>query len=348
MYSTTILILFVIFFFSIWYMCTWGPVDVVFTYYSPILETEVEREEKNKWKHVEGKEDFISEQEYIVRFTDCMELKYALRSVRTYLPWIRKIFIVISNTQKLPPWMKTESELSKNNIYIIRHAEIFYPSQVQPCYNSQSIESVLHRIPGLAEKFIYFNDDTFAIRNISQKFFFTNTRKSIVHFTDKTIFDPILDLEGTQYQHIRGKTHLELQKRLKKQYSCYGLWHQAKGFTKTQFINAERLVPDLFASTRSVHFRNRLKTYDILILVSYIAIFQEEAIPSYHNHHRAIYYSLDSDNKLLDKRKALIEKIKKNKTAALFCLNNSTPEDVDYVQDVCSLFVPNKIPDMEI
>ena len=43
-----------------------------------------------------------------------------------------------------------------------------------PVFNSRAIEINLHRIPGLAEQFVYFNDDMFITKPVTKEDFFKN------------------------------------------------------------------------------------------------------------------------------------------------------------------------------
>lgn len=90
------------------------------------------------------------------RFKSKDELKYSIRAICKYLPWYRKIFIV-SNCAK-PTWMNDSPQLEW-----VTHAQIFPDAKMLPTFNSHAIEACLHRIPGLSEKFIYFNDDVFVM-----------------------------------------------------------------------------------------------------------------------------------------------------------------------------------------
>ena len=81
------------------------------------------------------------------RYFDNEELKYSLRSVEKYAPWIRRIFIVTDN--QVPVWLDT----SHPKVQIVDHTEIM-PPECLPCYNSVIIEHHLHKIPGLSEHFL--------------------------------------------------------------------------------------------------------------------------------------------------------------------------------------------------
>ena len=81
------------------------------------------------------------------RYFDNEELKYSLRSIEKYAPWIRRIFIVTDN--QVPTWLNT----SHSKIQIVDHSEII-PHEYLPCFNSRVIEHHMHKIPGLAEHFL--------------------------------------------------------------------------------------------------------------------------------------------------------------------------------------------------
>ena len=101
------------------------------------------------------------------RFRDYGFLKYWFRGVEKFAPWVRKIHFV-TNGQK-PEW------LDENNpkINLVNHKD-YIPEQYLPTYNSVVIERYLHKIPGLAEHFVYFNDDFYIINHIEEERFFRN------------------------------------------------------------------------------------------------------------------------------------------------------------------------------
>ena len=83
-------------------------------------------------------------------FLDFNQLKYSLRSIEMYAPWIRNIFIV-TNGQK-PSW----ANFDHPRISIITHSEIFEDESDLPTFNSMAIEVHLHKIPGLRNIFNEF------------------------------------------------------------------------------------------------------------------------------------------------------------------------------------------------
>ncbi len=112
------------------------------------------------------------------RYANNDELKYSLRSIEMYAPWIRKVFIVTDN--QVPAWLDS----SNPRIKIIDHTEIM-PAEALPCFNSTVIEHFIYKIPGLSEYFLYANDDTFLGRPVEPGTFFTRDHLPIIRFRRK-------------------------------------------------------------------------------------------------------------------------------------------------------------------
>ncbi len=101
------------------------------------------------------------------RFRDYGLLRYWFRGVEKFAPWVRKIHFVTCGQK--PEWL----DAGNLKINLVNHADII-PAQFLPTYNSVVIERYIHKIPGLAEHFVYFNDDFFIINNVSRERFFKN------------------------------------------------------------------------------------------------------------------------------------------------------------------------------
>jgi hypothetical protein len=110
------------------------------------------------------------------RLSNNNELKYSIRSVIKYAPWVNKIFILMNPPKKIPSWF---NESYKNKIILVDHNDTF-KRQHMPCTNSNSIETTIINIPGLSEHFIYFNDDVFLGNNVSYLNFFNKDGSKII------------------------------------------------------------------------------------------------------------------------------------------------------------------------
>lgn len=103
------------------------------------------------------------------RFDDKNELKYSLRSLEKFAPWVRHIYIVTNG--QIPKWL----DLTNDRISIVPH-EILVPDiNLLPTFSSSAIETFIHRIPNLSERYIYFNDDIFLGSNIYPEDFYTDS-----------------------------------------------------------------------------------------------------------------------------------------------------------------------------
>ena len=101
------------------------------------------------------------------RFRDYGFLKYWFRGVEKFAPWVRKIHFLTCDQK--PDWLDT----SNPKLNLVSHKDVI-PAEFLPTYNSGVIERYIHRIPGLAEHFVYFNDDFYIIRPVSPARFFKN------------------------------------------------------------------------------------------------------------------------------------------------------------------------------
>lgn len=99
------------------------------------------------------------------RYRDWGLLPYWFRAVEAYAPWVNKVYFVTSG--ELPDWLN----LSNPKLVHVKH-EDFIPAQYLPTFSSNAIEINLHRIPGLSEHFVYFNDDMFLNAPIPSTYFF--------------------------------------------------------------------------------------------------------------------------------------------------------------------------------
>ena len=116
--------------------------------------------EKNRYSPVK-----IDDSNKVNRYRDWNLMKYWFRTLETNCPWIRKVFFVT--------WGHIPSFLNTNNkkLVVVKHDD-FIPKQYLPTFSSHTIELNLHRIPGLSECFLLFNDDMFIVRPLNQNHFF--------------------------------------------------------------------------------------------------------------------------------------------------------------------------------
>lgn len=102
-----------------------------------------------------------------VRYRDWDTLKYWFRGVEKYAPWVRHVYFV-TDDQK-PDWLNVDHPKLK----WVKHTD-FIPAEYLPTFCCQAIEWNLHRIEGISENFVFFNDDVFLIRDTKPEDFFVD------------------------------------------------------------------------------------------------------------------------------------------------------------------------------
>ena len=101
------------------------------------------------------------------RYKSRGELCYSIRSLELYAPWINKIYVVTDS--QIPDWIDIDKASSR--VTFVDHKDIMEADYL-PCFNSSAIETFLHRIEGLSEHFLYFNDDFMRNRQVFASDFF--------------------------------------------------------------------------------------------------------------------------------------------------------------------------------
>ena len=103
------------------------------------------------------------------------EIVLCVSSIIKFAPFIRKVFIVTDGQS--PNLNEIRRFVATDKISIIDHKEIFEGFEsFLPTFNIRSIDALLHKIKGLSEKFIYFNDDMFLIKESSASDWFENNK----------------------------------------------------------------------------------------------------------------------------------------------------------------------------
>jgi len=143
------------------------PIDAVFTWVDGAdPEWDARRRAHmaadGRWADLGEDHDAVS----AARFVSRDEIYYSVANVRRHLPWIRDVYIVTAGQRH------QGIAADFPDVRFIDHADIFPNQGVLPVFNSRAIESCVHRIPGLAEHFIYFNDDVMVTKPLNPEAFF--------------------------------------------------------------------------------------------------------------------------------------------------------------------------------
>ncbi|MFA9376834.1 MAG: Stealth CR1 domain-containing protein [Lachnotalea sp.] len=117
-----------------------------------------------------------------IRYRDWGNLQYWFRGVEKYAPWVNKIHFVTWG--HLPEWLDTTDP----RLNIVNHKD-YIPEKYLPTFNANTIELNLHRIAGLAEQFVYFNDDMFITRPVKPTDFFAKGKPKDIFSLNAIYFD---------------------------------------------------------------------------------------------------------------------------------------------------------------
>lgn len=245
------------------------------------------------------------------RYANNDELKYSLRSIELYAPWIRKIFIVTDN--QIPEWLDT----SNPKVKIIDHKDIM-PPQALPCFNSNVIEHFIYRIPELSEHYLYANDDMFLNKPTTPSTFFTSEGYPIIRFNRRPfrkltlLFkEKVLKKQLSQYvQAIRNSANL-----VDKKYGIYyggKTHHNIDSYRKSDCEYTRKVFNTEIESTISNHVR---KSNDIQRnIYSYVPLAEKRAQLHYVTRKTSFRFHIQNESHY--------EKLGKT-NPLFFCMNDS-------------------------
>jgi hypothetical protein len=116
------------------------------------------------------------------RFRSVGEIDFCLASILKFAPFIHRIHVVTDD--QAGPIVALAShwpEAWRSKLALVDHRDIFAGhEQHLPSFNSLAIESLMHRVPGLARQFVYFNDDFMLIKPVKASDFFRQG-KPVLH-----------------------------------------------------------------------------------------------------------------------------------------------------------------------
>ena len=127
------------------------------------------------------------------RYREWGMLRYWFRSIERYAPWVRTVHFVTYG--HLPAWLNTDNP----KLHIVNHKD-YIPQEYLPTFSSHTIELNMHRINGLAENFIYFNDDVYLTSPTRPEDFFVGGKPvdtavfGVIKNTDISSFMPYIML----------------------------------------------------------------------------------------------------------------------------------------------------------
>ncbi|RKW71925.1 stealth family protein [Galactobacter caseinivorans] len=221
------------------------PIDVVYTWVDG-ADAEWAKSKAQAKAAVEGVV-FTERSDDESRFADHDELRYSLRSLEQFAPWVRHVWIVAAGQR--PAWLR-----DSDRVTVVDHREIWPDPAQLPNFNSHAIEANLHRIQGLAEHFLYLNDDNFFGRPVSPEQFFRGSGLANAFLSRATV-DFAEPVEGEIASTTAAKKARGLVLEQCGAYPTRKYFHAPAALTRSRQEELERIFPAEFAATRAAQFR---------------------------------------------------------------------------------------------
>lgn len=183
------------------------------------------------------------------RFRQHDELRYSLRSLSMFAPWIRHVYLVTD--QQRPAWL--DSDCSR--LTMVDHTELMGSAGRLPTFNSHALAARLHHIDGLADHFLYLNDDVFFGRRTGAEMWFAGNGQPRFYNTSTKV-EPRDVADLTPHAAARNHT-LDTVRRLTGRERRRNLQHGPHALSRPLLMELESLLPDEFARTWQHQVRDR-------------------------------------------------------------------------------------------
>ncbi len=243
------------------------------------------------------------------RFRSRDELRYSLRSLSAYAPWVRHIWLVTD--QQVPTWL----DRTVPGLTVVDHRELFSEHEL-PLFNANAIETRLHTIEGLTEHYLYFNDDMLLGRDVAKQDFFASPTVSRF-FISKQTLDPRTSRDDAPAL-IRGR--LFTQELVGRHFGVTPLHlfrHTPYPQQRSLMYELEEMFRDHFARTASSTFRAGDDIFPSHWLASHAGYFLGRTVPGPMDYD---YFSTDE----LATKPEVFERFANNR-CQVYCLNDAGP-----------------------
>lgn len=191
------------------------------------------------------------------RFRDWGTLPYLFRGIAVNMPFIRKVHLVVARESQVPQW------INRDEVNIVLHSDII-PAEYLPTFNCNPIEMHLHRIKGLDEEYLYFNDDIFPLKECKAEDFFVDGKGILgmsKHWLNFGMFKHICKNSDTLARKVLGlKPSVRF---LRPQHVCTPM---LKSECEQLYAHAEKEILASLTTTRSENNLNQYLFLDYMFL----------------------------------------------------------------------------------
>ncbi|MFJ4438189.1 stealth family protein [Streptomyces sp. NPDC088923] len=220
-----------------------------------------------------GEGGYHAEAANAARYISRDELRFSLRSLHQNAPWIRRVFLVTD--QQRPTWLDDFQPW----LTVVDHREIFTDPGLLPTFNSHAIESQLHHIEGLAEHFLYFNDDMFLGRPVLPQTFFLSNGMTRIFLSPAQVPSHSWG-EADRPVDAAGKNNRRLIRERFGSTIVQKLRHAPYALRRSVLYELEETFADEHANTAASRFRSPADISIPSSLYHYYAYHTGRAVPS--------------------------------------------------------------------
>ena len=202
----------------------------------------------------------------------------------------------------------------------MRSEEFFADPSVLPTHNSHAIEAQLHRIPGLAEHFLYSNDDMFFGRLVEPELFFTSA--GVSRFVECEVRIGAGAPAPARSGHDNGlRVNRELLRGRFGRTIVRDLEHCATPLRRSVMAELEQTFPDDFARTAASRFRSATDVSVTNSLYHYYALMTGRAVTTKRPRVRYVQTTLTDSLRRM-------ERLANRTDIDMFCLNDGGPAQI--------------------
>lgn len=199
------------------------------------------------------------------RFRDNHELRYSLRALERFFPEHGHVYIVTD--AQAPDWLRPSDRLT-----LVDHRDLM-PEASLPTFDSGHIESWIHHIPGLSERYFYFNDDVFLGAPLHPDDWFTPEGFYLTWSDEPAVTDEAMRMDATSLENacrmsiewLRAQARSALvgdapppsrnqDPLYKSTFRTFA--HSPRPLRRSLLQELESTAPELFAGVRSTVFRS--------------------------------------------------------------------------------------------
>ena len=247
------------------------------------------------------------------RYRQIDELRYALRSVYMFAPWVRRIFIATDSPR--PAWLADDPRVT-----IMPSEKFFKDLSDLPTHNSHAVEAQLHRIPGISEHFLYSNDDMFFGRPVRPDLFFSPGGISKFVEAETRIGLGQNAVHRSGFENAARVNRELLQQRFGR-ITTRHLEHCAAPLRKSVLFEMEREFSAEFARTTASPFRSATDISVTNSLYHYYGLMTGRAVVQTDARVKYIETTLATSLKEMDT-------LLKKRSMDMFCLNDGSKPEI--------------------